>query len=71
MSGNLKVIAVLMTGAVAVCALSAGCGIGMRATRCAAVESDTGKQTKHTVLGGCFVKLGGQWVPYERWRAVE
>lgn len=38
---------------------------------CDELQSNTGKPTRYTIANGCLVKVGGDWVPEQRWREVE
>lgn len=37
---------------------------------CKEVTRITGRDTKYSMIGGCFVKDNYQFVPYEKWKVV-
>lgn len=39
--------------------------------QCSDVSSQTGLSTKYTYWTGCYVRLGDEWVPVERWRKLQ
>ena len=42
--------------------------LGLPQITCSSLGEEVGKPTKWTVLNGCLVQVGGEWVPEDRWR---
>lgn len=34
---------------------------------CRQVAAKAGNPTKHAMMSGCWVKVDGRWVPYDKW----
>jgi hypothetical protein len=71
MSNDTKAsIILLLTGILAIPA-AWGVGRAWKAYRCADVADEAKLDTKYSIVSGCYVNIGGKWIPEERWRALD
>ena len=52
-------------------AIPVSCGVGIDAFNCHSITRNTGKPTKYSPISGCYVQVGGEWVPLDAWRVVK
>lgn len=56
-------VVILLTVAIA---MAVGCSV----MACDSVETESDIRTKYSLLSGCYVEVGGKWVPLDRWRSI-
>lgn len=49
-------------------ALTVCVGVGCDKIECADVGATTGRETKHSVLSGCYVEVDGRMIPRDSWK---